>query len=465
MKKIVIIGGGIAGLTAGIYAQKCGFDALILESHQIAGGNCTSWKRKGYLFEGGMHWLIGSGSQSPVNKLWHAIGALNDNVTIYYDEPYLEYNDHGTPIRLYRDVNMTEKHLCAISPADTKEIKAFCDRIRQIQIRLAQSEQGVEVDDSILSKQSINQFSHEGIREMFHAFEETEKGISLILTMGSLANGNGGFPEGGSLPFVRRIVKNFKSLGGKIRYHTRVERVVIENGKVTGVMIDGELLLADAVIVTVDTMAVDQLFDSQIQTPWMNEMRAETTPTMCTMVSLGINSDLKHYPKRLLLKLNNPIYLGEQQYQYLGITNYAGNTTYAPRGKTALTIYLGGDTYAFWKKAKEENRYTDEKQKIANQLIKVITTQMPESDEKIEVCDVATPLTFERYSGSWKGSWMTAVTPNMRVEPYPTIIRGLDGIYFAGHRMYPPGGLPLAMVSGITAVKRLCRDTNTTFIE
>ena len=40
--KIVVIGGGIAGLSAGVYARKCGFDVTILESHSIAGGNCTS---------------------------------------------------------------------------------------------------------------------------------------------------------------------------------------------------------------------------------------------------------------------------------------------------------------------------------------------------------------------------------------------------------------------------------------
>ena len=63
-RKVIIIGGGIAGLSAGVYAQKCGFQATILESHNIAGGNCTAWKRKEYLFEGGMHWLGGSNDKA-----------------------------------------------------------------------------------------------------------------------------------------------------------------------------------------------------------------------------------------------------------------------------------------------------------------------------------------------------------------------------------------------------------------
>jgi len=48
MKEIVIIGGGIAGLSAGCYAKMNGYDAHIFEMHNLPGGLCTSWKRKGY---------------------------------------------------------------------------------------------------------------------------------------------------------------------------------------------------------------------------------------------------------------------------------------------------------------------------------------------------------------------------------------------------------------------------------
>ena len=52
-KNVIIIGAGITGLSAGVYAAKAGFKTTILESHIIPGGLSTSWKRKGYLFEGG----------------------------------------------------------------------------------------------------------------------------------------------------------------------------------------------------------------------------------------------------------------------------------------------------------------------------------------------------------------------------------------------------------------------------
>jgi phytoene dehydrogenase-like protein len=89
---------------------------------------------------------------------------------------------------------------------------------------------------------------------------------------------------------------------------------------------------------------------------------------------------------------------------------------------------------------------------------------MPESVGKIEVIDVATPLTYERYCGNWKGSWMTAITGDLNINSYPSVIKGLDGVYFAGQRLMPPGGLPPALTTGRTAVQHLCKDTNTLFI-
>jgi len=59
-KKIVIIGAGIAGLSAGVYGRMNGFDTEICEMHTLPGGLCTAWKRKGFIFDGCIHWLTGS---------------------------------------------------------------------------------------------------------------------------------------------------------------------------------------------------------------------------------------------------------------------------------------------------------------------------------------------------------------------------------------------------------------------
>ncbi|MCL2081823.1 MAG: NAD(P)/FAD-dependent oxidoreductase [Oscillospiraceae bacterium] len=489
-KKVIIIGGGIAGLSAGIYTQKCGFSATVLESHSIPGGNCTSWKRGGYLFEGGMHWLSGSNPKEAINKAWYHVGALNDGVKIRTDEPFMVYGHNGTAIRCYRDVDQTEKHWLSLSPADAKEIKALCAKVRKLQnLSIPVTDiRGVKVTKKARSplstlfsllpamrvisactktsrEQYASRFSHEGLREMIRAYTTGNSGIlQLVFTMGVLTRGDGGFPEGGSLPFAQRMADTLTGSGGELLLNTRADKVVVKNGKAVGVVVGDKTLPADAVIVAADTMQIDHLFDVQFKADWLDEMRSVSEPTMCTLVSLGIDADLRKYPHSYYFKPQTPITIGSKTYECLSFSNYAADPVYSPKGKTAMTAILTGDTYDFWKKAKADGRYKEEKQIIADKIIAALAAKMPETAGRIEVVDVATPLTYERYCNNWKGSWMTEMLPNMKMKTYPAVIKGLDGVYFAGQRMQPPGGLPVALISGRAAVQYLCRDTGTVFV-
>ena len=72
-KKVLIIGGGIAGLCAGVYLRKSGFETEILEMHTSAGGLATAWKRKGYTFENCVHWLVGSREGRDLHSAWKEV--------------------------------------------------------------------------------------------------------------------------------------------------------------------------------------------------------------------------------------------------------------------------------------------------------------------------------------------------------------------------------------------------------
>ena len=491
MKKVIVIGGGIAGLSAGIYAKKCGFDVTILESHSIAGGYCTAWRRKGYLFEGGMHWLCGSGKDEDMNKLWHYLGALDNNVNIHNHKPFMEYDHNGTPIRASRNLERMEDHLIEISPDDVKEIKKMCKNIRRMESlampvtdlrgtkvtkknnpnlsMLFSAIPGLRLMNSlnkVPTEKYVKRFKHEGIRNLIRSFTSDEIGaLPFLFTMGFITRGDGGFPEGGSIPFVQRMVKTFKDLGGEILFKNRATRVVIEDDRAAGVMVGDKRMSADAVIVTVDMMAVDHLFHQPPEAKWIDYMKKNTEATTCTFVSLGVDADLRRYPKVYAFKLKKPVKLANRAYEFLRVHNYAGNTTYAPVGKTAMTIILDGDVYMynFWKKTKEADRYHEEKQRLANEIIMELMEQMPETNGRFQVCDVATPLTYERYCASWSGSWMTSMVKGAKMRSYPPVVKELPGVYFAGHRMRPPGGLPPAVISARLAVQQLCKDTKTVF--
>jgi phytoene dehydrogenase-like protein len=287
---------------------------------------------------------------------------------------------------------------------------------------------------------------------------------ALVFTLATLASGNGGYPEGGSLSMALRMAKKFETLGGKIRYGMSVNRVSVRHGIADGIVVNDELVPSDAVIVTRDTLsAIDDLFDFPIREPWAERMRRVTKPLLNTFICLGIEVDLKGLPERMDFVSMRPLMCGGKEEQVIKICNYAGYEGYAPDGCTALTSAIIGDTYDYWKARKEDGTYGIEKEKLARDFIKILSEKFPQTAEKTVVWDVATPLTYERYLKSFKGSWMTVATKGHKMEYYPSKPENIRNLYFAGQRLRAPGGLPVALDSGRRAVQFLCKDYGMVF--
>ena len=70
-ESIIIIGAGLAGLSTGCYAQMNGYQSHIFEHHDRPGGAAAAWKRKGYLIDGGIHWLMGYKPGQAVYEIYH----------------------------------------------------------------------------------------------------------------------------------------------------------------------------------------------------------------------------------------------------------------------------------------------------------------------------------------------------------------------------------------------------------
>jgi len=504
MKKVVVIGAGIAGLTAAIYAARSGFDVTVCEQHSVAGGMCTGWRRKGYFFEGAVHWLTGSSSKTPIYRMWKDTGVLNDKVKIHLHEPFKSVEWEGQTISIYRNIDKTAEHLLSVSPQDKKRILKMVKEVKALsvfdkpmfnvrgvktqgpQLRFSVSPKmlpgvfvALRLYNTTLTKYA-ERFKHPGIKKLFYTVPGNYAAINSLFTMGTLSTGDGGYPEGGSLGMITRMTETFAALGGKLLLNTKVKKVNIENdtahrGTVTGVTLEnnhlspvsGEdnrngFLAADAVIVTQDViMAQDQLFDPPLREPWLLRVRG-AKPVVSTFVGVGIRGELPQSPVPAW-QLDEPLRYGGTTETSLGFYNYAGYKGYAPEGCSVLTAVIRGDTYDYWKKAKEEGRYEEEKRAMADQVARALCRKYPQLEGKIDVIDIATPVTYERYTGAYHGSWMTILHKGDAMKAYPGYCKNTKGLYFAGHRIMPPGGLPLALDSGRRAAQMVCRQFGVTF--
>ena len=486
-KHVIIIGAGIAGLTSGVYLQRSGFDVTLVEQHSIPGGMCTSWKRKGYLFEGAMHWLTGSSPKTEAYQMWKDTGALGEDVPVLLGDPFRSVESDGKVIHLYRDVDKTAAHLSRISPADApllrklvKDVKAASKmQMPVFDIQDLKSEHPKKMSygsllkmlpampvmnrlGKITCRDFAARFQHPGIRGLFSIVPDEYNASSLIFTLATLHTGDGGYPEGGSLAMAHRMAQTFTDLGGTLLLNTKARKVNIQDGKATGVTLADGTLNADAVIVTQETVAaLDQLFDTPPRDAWLTELRETVKPAVCTFVSLGVRAEL---PDGMLpgWELETPIpYAGRTMHGIL----FNSYRRYAPEGGTALTTFLPGDTYEYWKQAKADGRYETEKQALSEQVSRALCAKYPQCEGKIEVVDVATPLTYERYTGAYHGSWMSITEPGDRMKQYPGDCKSIEGLYFAGHRLMTPGGLPSAAVSGRKAAQLICRQFDVMFKE
>lgn len=486
MKKVLIIGGGIAGLTAGVFAQRAGFKSIILEKHNIPGGECTGWDRGEYHIDGCIHWLTGTKEGHKLNKLWKQVGAL-ENVEIYKPDKLGIVEHMGKQLCIYRDLNLLREHLLEASPEDEAEIEQLIGWVKALEDVGIPSDKPIDLMSPIdlimlgismrnqskvskaLSKVSVKEYASRFksplIRKALSTIVPSEySAIALIFTLAVFTGGNGDYPLGGSRAMARRMAEKYQSLGGDLRLNAEVEEIVVENGTAKGVLMkDGSIETGDYVIPACDThvtfnrLLKGMYFDKQLEERYSNPSLYPLYS--CVYLSFAVDQDMKDYPETLAFD-TAPFNCGNKQYNELLIHHYCFDR-FAPEGKSALISILMTDEadYQYWKGLRQDPaRYKEEKRSLSEKVIAAIEARFPELRGKITALDAATPLTYERYCGAYKGAWMSfAMLPGSKQMLHNGRIKGIGNICMAGQWLMPPGGLPAALVTGKWAVQRICK--------
>ena len=490
MKRLIVIGAGMSGLVCGIYAQRSGFRTLMLEKAATPGGVSTRWKRKGYTFEGGIHWLIGSVEGFPLHDIWTETGALQENNPVFFKDPYYTLREGDVTLSLHRNLDATIKDLEAFSPEDRRALRRLRRHVRCFQnfhtpvldlpglkVRHPRGFSPLEFIKmlpavlltpylmSLSAGRYLSRIRNPYVRHLLEAVVEPEiNALSLVYTLSSFSVGDSGYPKGGSLTMALNMARTFRDLGGEIRYNTPAAEIVrAGDGSLRGVRTAEGFLEADAVVVSMDARtAIDKLFVPPLQDGWARGMRTHLETTQCMFIGLGFRADLSRYPRCTQLWLNRPLQAAGHTYNSLIINNYANEKGMAPEGCSTLTLILPGASYPFWKQAREEGTYALQKQAVVDAVADRLAEAFPETAGALEASDMATPLTYERYCDTHEGSYMTQWLPGARTRTAPLKYR--KGIYFTGNRTSFSGGLPIAADTGRRTAQLLCRDFGAEFV-
>jgi phytoene dehydrogenase-like protein len=286
--------------------------------------------------------------------------------------------------------------------------------------------------------------------------------------LSSIVTGDFMFPIGGSHTILDGMVDRFKSLGGELCLSHKVTSLAIQDRRIRGVSTSKGFVPADAVIASVDTRtaAEEGLAGVRIREPWMGKLESGTKPVIADLLSIGVKSPLKDLSYMTVFTLDAPLAPPYSPRPAIKIQNYSGLSP-APPGSATITFAAHGDIslFEYWKAAKADGTYQEKKQKATEYLVNLVQNAVPEIKGKIVFADLATPMTMNRYVGTWKGSYMSYFTPTWNVTGgvYPQKSQVVEGLYWAGARMQRPGGLPPALMTGRKAVQHICKDFNFTF--
>ncbi len=495
--KVNIIGGGISGLPLGCYLQMNGFETSIYEKHSVPGGLCASWKRGEYTFDGCLHWILGTDKESSFFKLWSELLDMRSIEFISHDvsveiELNNNCNKYGDKIfRLYTNINRLEAYLLDLAPEDKRMIKSMVRLMRVMQkyelppmidnipqLQTLRQKMGMitylpflfqyfkwrKVTNYSFARKLQNPF----LKEAFELLYDGDDINLLVMTM-PLAfydKKSAGYPIGGSAKFAARIAERFVSLGGKIHCNKGIKKIIVEDSIAKGVLLnDGITAYSDITISTADwNFTVFNALDGKYVNNKILELVAlkklKVYPSVM-LVSLGVARNFKEHPHFFRFPMKEE-YLSPDGTVYKRIEAhlYHYDHTLAPEGKTIIVMSFYSRNGEFWINLRNTDRaaYNRFKNDFAASMINILDEKMGGIKESLEETDIATPATYQRYTGNWKGSaqgWFPAKNP-VANSPIAIDLPGLKNFYYTSHWSTPGGGLPSVLKSSHDLAQELC---------
>ncbi|MGE5342675.1 MAG: phytoene desaturase family protein [Candidatus Omnitrophota bacterium] len=493
-KKINIIGAGMTGLCVGSYLQMNGYDTEIFEMHTLPGGLCTSWERHGYTFEGCLHWLVGSNPSDSMYRHWNELIDMRQLTFIDHNEYMRIEGENGAFISIKTDIDELEKEMLSKCPEDKDIILTFASGVRKLIKMEIPNEKAPDVSNwfdffKLMVKilpywGTINKWMKESAgdlaakcknplakRTFTYMFEPHMPVFFLIMVMVFMNKKNAGYPIGGSLKFSRLFEKRYLELGGKIHYHSKVEKILTQNHRAVGIVLEnGETRNADITISTADGhfTLFDMLegkFTDNVTRHYYDHY--QTFPSLL-YVSAGIKRTFPGMPHSLIFPLDTPLTIDPETTlndMWSHIYNY--DPTLAPEGKTVMMSLIPTYNYKYWVDLRQNDkaRYSAEKERIGNAVMDIMEAKYGNIRSNIEVLDVATPATLIRYTNNWKGSfegWL--LTPEIGLKQMKKTLPGLKNFYMAGQWTSPGGGLPSCLQASRGLAQLICKRDKQKFV-
>ncbi|MEM7763017.1 MAG: phytoene desaturase [Pseudomonadota bacterium] len=472
-KRAIVIGSGFGGLAAAIRLGARGYDVEVIEKLDAPGGRAYVYKQDGFVFDGGPTIIT---APFLFEELWSLCGRnMADDIDLREIDPFYRIRfDDGDVFDYSGDQDAMIEQVKRFSPDDVdgylKFLRAservygvgfedllhvsfgkFTDMLRVlpdlIRVQFYRSVYGL-VSRYIKHPKLRMVFSFHPLLVGGNPFTTT----AVYVLIAHLERSHGvHFAMGGTGSLINGLVNLIESQGNRIRYNAAVQQITVENGRATGVELEGgEKLTADIVVSNADSAATyKHLLSNTPRRRWTDKRLARAKYSMSLFVwYFGTNrryEDVDHHMillgpryKQLLVDIFDQKRLADDFSLYLHRPT-ATDTSLAPDGCDAFYVlspvpHLGGDID--WSVMGETYRAA-----IAKSLSETV---LPGLEDAVVTSHLLTPDGFEDRLSSVNGAAFGLQPTLMQTAWFRPHNRSeeVDNLYIVGAGTHPGAGLP-----------------------
>lgn len=492
----IIIGAGMGGLMCGNFLARRKKNILILEHNHQPGGLMAGFRRKGFYFDAGDQSIENAGIVFPLLKQLGLYNPADWERAMY--RMILPGTDH-----IITDFKGTAEALIKVFPADAEGIRNFFGKLEEFSVfmktatekgRLPYTAKGMEqitgliqlVITAVKNKSLAKELSRGKIEDLAKKYITDPEAAKFFTGLGyqgmSTMTGAGfwhmwihdyWYPKRGIQSLLDSLAQNFTSLGGKIKYKTTAEEILLMNGRAAGVRTaNGETFYAKRVIHCGDMIRLyTKMLPAGTASPSFID-KITKAPVAEPLIALYLGLNIKPEELRKVLKVHHTFYIPKDGGKDLSKSNdpdihrdtwieinapCLDSPELAPAGKSAVTVQTmtnyswmnnwgtGGDDFA------RPDEYKRLKEKVKDDILHTLGKVIPGVKKKVEYWDLGTPMSTIRFTLNKEGG-SCAFTFNPDLAPFsrePAQFRTpVRGLYLAGQWALWPGGIVGAAMSG-----------------
>ena len=471
----IIIGAGLGGLIAGAKLSKSEKKVLLVEQHSIPGGCATTFKRKDFWFEVGLHEMDGLHPRDMKTKIFRDLDVFN-NVEFLRVPEFYKFVHKDFEIVIPHNPEEAKAILLKNFPDEEKAIDAYFYQILNIKQIKKESEGKEESNigdflDSI-TKNEVLKLALLGNLGYFHDDPYTLSLSYYSEAQNAYYSGGGNFIKGGSQKLSDYLVEYIKANGGEIVYNHLVTEIIAEEDKAVGIKykkknsdeiieVYGENIIANASIPQIAEKLLPKEQSGKIE----SDINKREVGASLLTIYLGFNKMLKD-----LGNVNYSTFIYDNSIEKIGdilpnnktdfnkrsftFVDYGQvDDTLAPLGKSTGVVCCI-DYITDWNQLSKED-YKAKKEEVAQAFINRLDLLLPGTKDSIEYYEVATSKTVEKYTLNPQGAvYGFSQTPErVGLEP----ISKIENLYYASAWTKIGGGFTGAIFNGYLTAFEILR--------